>query len=733
MSSAPTGLAVVPPRHSRLGALLADPVAGGQPWQLAHLCCTVIALVHLPALFGAVVGVSVPARVSALTAVGALLAAQLRFASRRARAGLLAYCLGASVALAQASLADSWVAALAAVLAFLGIGLYRSVPCWALGVVSAVSAALYEPVRAMTLLAAAALAGMVLAALAIVREQTRSAQHSLRITRELLGVAGEVVLTADTMTEAAGTLLDILCDPRQWVAGHLFVRRGDQFVDSGLWNALAHRSHPELVRDFGNDLAAVGTAASVLSLAMTQSSSPVWLSTGSATPGFRNLEAAVTPQRAEVLRRHGIGTMLIAPVVVGGQVTALIELLSPRPIWREPEELQTLALVATLLARAGERDLARIALDEQHALLRAMELGVPDSVLVYDVRSGVVLHTSPGAAHLWEPADVLGRPVSAVIESSPMDWGGQEVEAFLAQLSPTAPTRVLLPGRDRQAPPSAGAGPAGAVAPAEVYRAVSRIGGRDTAFLFLRDVSDREQAQAALAAAAARTEALLAVSGSGLFEVDNDGLVAHVNPEGARLLGLTPADVLGRPMATLVPAVAADIDALSHPATPHSSVTSGAELGPVRHAWLAAADRDPIPVTATVATGGPQGRAIVTVTDATQLERAARLQERHQYALEFNDTVTQGLTVALYALEENEQDLAAAALTSTLASAKQTVRTLLLDAATLGPGQLRRSSPARVDAPVGPGLDDLVVGGTRSSDALALEVAHANRTGEEPL
>ena len=87
------------------------------------------------------------------------------------------------------------------------------------------------------------------------------------------------------------------------------------------------------------------------------------------------------------------------------------------------------------------------------------------------------------------------------------------------------------------------------------------------------------------------------------------------------------------------------------------------------------------------------------------LMRAAALfedmKERQRQALEINDDIVQGLTVAKLALELDDRDRSAAALSSALSSASRIISDLLGKAGDenrLGPGDLRRDAPAR---PVG--------------------------------
>ncbi len=76
------------------------------------------------------------------------------------------------------------------------------------------------------------------------------------------------------------------------------------------------------------------------------------------------------------------------------------------------------------------------------------------------------------------------------------------------------------------------------------------------------------------------------------------------------------------------------------------------------------------------------------------------LKEKQWQALEINDEIVQGLVTAKLALELNQNDKSQHALEHSLSAARQIISDLLGEEATetrLGPGDLVRSRPARID------------------------------------
>jgi hypothetical protein len=89
-------------------------------------------------------------------------------------------------------------------------------------------------------------------------------------------------------------------------------------------------------------------------------------------------------------------------------------------------------------------------------------------------------------------------------------------------------------------------------------------------------------------------------------------------------------------------------------------------------------------------------------------ETAQRLRDaqlRRRQALEINDNVVQGLTIAVYAIEDGDYDRAVSYLDRTLAAGRKMMNDLLepLDDGTLLPGELVRSAPASLEAVPGRG------------------------------
>jgi len=87
-------------------------------------------------------------------------------------------------------------------------------------------------------------------------------------------------------------------------------------------------------------------------------------------------------------------------------------------------------------------------------------------------------------------------------------------------------------------------------------------------------------------------------------------------------------------------------------------------------------------------------KSYASVLRGAQMFEDMRARERH--AVEINDNIVQGLTVAKYALEVGRDDQSRQAVEETLRKSQQLISELLGDEGEIAPGHLRRDRPAVV-------------------------------------
>lgn len=180
-----------------------------------------------------------------------------------------------------------------------------------------------------------------------------------------------------------------------------------------------------------------------------------------------------------------------------------------------------------------------------------------------------------------------------------------------------------------------------------------------------------------------RFRGLVEASPDAILVSDADDRVLQANSRAVTLLG---GDPCGRPMSEILPA-----GHRSGQAVPAVRLDGGDLILDVETAELSETDHQ-------------KRTASFLVDAAPRLEREAmatrlgELQQRRRQALEINDNVVQGLSSAVYALDQEDTDLAQDLIRRTLHSARNMMDDLLdPNRDQLGPGDLIRSRGATLE------------------------------------
>ena len=198
------------------------------------------------------------------------------------------------------------------------------------------------------------------------------------------------------------------------------------------------------------------------------------------------------------------------------------------------------------------------------------------------------------------------------------------------------------------------------------------------------DITERVLAEHETERAAERFRGLVESSPDAILVLDSRATILQANGQAAELLGADPA---GHALDEILPPESWDggqgVEAKTFHGQPLVLDLTTAELTESSH----------------------QGRTAVFLKDASpRLEReamATRLGESHQrrrQALEINDNVVQGLTSAVYSLEQENLEQASSYIERTLAAARNMMDDLLEPSGEeLHPGDLVRSSAASLN------------------------------------
>ncbi|GAA1913460.1 hypothetical protein GCM10009815_05460 [Nocardioides marmoribigeumensis] len=204
------------------------------------------------------------------------------------------------------------------------------------------------------------------------------------------------------------------------------------------------------------------------------------------------------------------------------------------------------------------------------------------------------------------------------------------------------------------------------------------------------DITDRVLAEQERERSAARFRLLVESSPDAVLVLDADGRVLQANARADEILG---GDPVGHEIGEILP----------EPARVGGEAVEARGIDG-RELRLDAA-------MANLADASEPGLTAAFLHDAAPRlaaeETAQRLRDsqlRRRQALEINDNVVQGLTIAVYAIEDGDYDRAVSYLDRTLAAGRKMMNDLLepLDHGTLAPGELVRSVATSLDEVPGP-------------------------------
>lgn len=179
------------------------------------------------------------------------------------------------------------------------------------------------------------------------------------------------------------------------------------------------------------------------------------------------------------------------------------------------------------------------------ARLTAMLNAVVDAVVEID-ETGTIELANEAAHRLfgWPAGGLIGQNVTVIM---PPD-GREAHRAGLRRYLDTGESRLIgkvveVTGYRRD----------GTLVPCEVSLAVvARPDGRRAFVGVLRDLTEREQAERALAQLTHRCELIMNSAGEGIFGLDLEGRATFVNPTATHLLGYRVEEVVGQHMHTLM-------------------------------------------------------------------------------------------------------------------------------------------------------------------------------------
>jgi PAS domain S-box-containing protein len=250
-------------------------------------------------------------------------------------------------------------------------------------------------------------------------------------------------------------------------------------------------------------------------------------------PVYADYRRLMPPLGSSPLASEGLRAIAIIPIVVDGRMEALLNLASHV----EPTVAEELR---PLVEAVGAQAAKVVALMTSHRVLHERERDLDslfetaqDFLFVLDEQGRILRTNRVVQERLGYGADELqNMDVDAVHPEDRRDEARRIVAAMLRGELTTCP----VPLRAKS----------GALIPVETRVRAGRWQGRPALLGISRDVSEREQAAAALRAERDFAQLVMRTVEQGLTVTDADGRFEYVNPAYARMAQRAPSEMIGR-------------------------------------------------------------------------------------------------------------------------------------------------------------------------------------------
>lgn len=214
---------------------------------------------------------------------------------------------------------------------------------------------------------------------------------------------------------------------------------------------------------------------------------------------------------------------------------------------------------------------------------------------------------------------------------------------------------------------------------------------------------DRETLLRTTLAAEERTNRVLEAAPDATIVVDADGGIAYANRQTAEMFGYMPVDLVGQHVEVLLPERFRERHEAHRIAFLHEP--QARPMGAGLSLWGRRNDGSEFPVEVSLSPLEVEGErqvvaAVRDVTERRRAEETARtldaMRSRQRQAVELNDNIVQGLTVAKWAFERQRLEEAQRAIERTYRAAQALIQDMLREASAvdIAPGDLVRQSPA---------------------------------------
>ena len=245
---------------------------------------------------------------------------------------------------------------------------------------------------------------------------------------------------------------------------------------------------------------------------------------------------------ALIALKNGMGSVFGVPIKVNGEVRHVVEFFSPQVSLTDPELLQLLAVIASQLGLLIERKSAEEALRKSETRKAAILHSALDCIISFD-GDGRILEFNPAAerAFGFRRSEALGRRRVGADRAAASARGFGSTRAMYELTNPgrSWSRRVELLGLRQD----------GSEFPAEVAVSRIKIDGKPLFTAFVRDISEREEAERVTSELAA----VVANSNDAIIGCTIEGIIRSWNIGAERIYGYTAEEAIGRPLHLLIP------------------------------------------------------------------------------------------------------------------------------------------------------------------------------------
>jgi len=296
----------------------------------------------------------------------------------------------------------------------------------------------------------------------------------------LLQVVAVAANESATLDEAVRTCLAAVCEHTGWQAGHAFFREpSGELVSSEIW----HLADPRRFERFRAETRGMRLAPGQgLPGRVAESAAPGWVRDVGLDPEFRRRMAA----------EDGIRAAFAFPVRVGHETAGVLEFFSDRAAAPEPGFMELMSSVGAQVGRVVERARAQEALRLSEAKFAGIISISSDAIVSVDEEQRIIFYNQ-GAEQTfgYTAGEAMGQPLELLIPDAYRSGHADRVREFgrSGVRARRMGERGRISGRRKN----------GEVFPADASISNLEVGGTRIYTAVLRDVTERVQAEEALA------------------------------------------------------------------------------------------------------------------------------------------------------------------------------------------------------------------------------------------